>query len=102
MWILNKNKKARVVEQNGKQKRYRNRENEILFMDLRQMGSPFEKKYTELTEDDIAKVTEVYHNWHVITSYSIHYTKLYEQIDIFFSTILPCSIINFSEIPALF
>ena len=27
------------------------------------MGSPFEKKYTELTEDDIDKVTEVYHNW---------------------------------------
>ena len=27
------------------------------------MGSPFEIKYTELTEDDIAKVTEVYHNW---------------------------------------
>lgn len=63
LWILNKNKKARVAPQNGKQKRYRNRENEILFMDLRQMGSPFEKKYTELTEDDIAKVTEVYHNW---------------------------------------
>jgi type I restriction enzyme M protein len=63
LWILNKNKKARVVDQNGKQKRYRNRENEILFMDLRQMGSPFEKKYTELTEDDIAKITEVYHNW---------------------------------------
>ena len=52
-----------MVDQNGKQKRYRNRENEILFMDLRQMGSPVEKKYTELTEDDIAKITEVYHNW---------------------------------------
>ena len=40
LWILNKNKKARVVEQNGQVKRYRNREREILFMDLRQMGSP--------------------------------------------------------------
>lgn len=61
--ILNKNKKARVVEQNGQLKRYRNREKEILFMDLRQMGSPYEKKYIELTEEDRAKVTEVYHNW---------------------------------------
>ena len=49
LWVLNKNKKARVVEQNGKLKRYRNREDEILFMDLRQMGSPYEKKYIELT-----------------------------------------------------
>ena len=63
LWILNKNKKARVVEQNGKLKRYRNREDEILFMDLRQMGSPYEKKYIELTEEDRSKVTEVYHNW---------------------------------------
>ena len=63
LWILNKNKKARVVEQNGKFRRYRNRENEILFMDLRQMGSPYEKKYIELTEADREKVTTVYHNW---------------------------------------
>lgn len=63
LWILNKNKKARVVEQNGQLKRYRNREKEILFMDLRQMGSPYEKKYIELTEEDRAKVTSVYHAW---------------------------------------
>lgn len=63
LWILNKNKKARTVEHNGQLKRYRNREREILFMDLRQMGSPYEKKYIELTESDRAKVTAVYHNW---------------------------------------
>lgn len=63
LWVLNKNKKARTVEQNGSIKEYRNRENEVLFMDLRQMGSPFEKKYTELTDDDRKAVTDVYHNW---------------------------------------
>lgn len=62
-WILNKNKKARVVEENGEIKRFRNRESEILFMDLRQMGSPYEKKYIELTEEDRARVTGVYHAW---------------------------------------
>jgi type I restriction enzyme M protein len=31
--------------------------------DLRQMGSPYEKKYIELTEEDRAKVTSVYHAW---------------------------------------
>ena len=63
LWILNKNKKARVVEQNGVEKRYRNRQGEILFMDLRQMGSPYEKKYIELTTDDRDKITKTYHNW---------------------------------------
>ena len=63
LWILNKNKKARVIEENGEVKRFRNREREILFMDLRQMGSPYEKKYIELTEEDRAKVTSVYHAW---------------------------------------
>ena len=27
------------------------------------MGSPYEKKYIELTEDDRSKVTEVFHAW---------------------------------------
>ena len=52
-----------MVEQNGQLKRYRNRQGEILFMDLRQMGSPYEKKYIELTSEDRAKVTAVYHAW---------------------------------------
>lgn len=63
LWILNKNKKKRTVEHNGKILNYRDRQREILFMDLRQMGSPYEKKYIELTEDDRAKVAETYHNW---------------------------------------
>lgn len=63
LWIMNKNKKARTVEQSGKVKKYRNRERQVLFMDLRQMGSPYEKKYIELTESDRKKVTETFHAW---------------------------------------
>ncbi|HLP36949.1 N-6 DNA methylase, partial [Lacibacter sp.] len=63
LWILNKNKKARTIEHNGVIKKYRDREKEILFMDLRQMGVPFEKKYTQFSEEDIKKITETYHNW---------------------------------------
>ena len=63
LWILNNNKKARVVTKNGKEIHYRDRENEILFMDLRQMGTPFEKKYVELTPETRDKVTQTYHNW---------------------------------------
>lgn len=62
-WILNKNLKSRTIELNGNIKKYRNREREILFMDLRQMGEPFEKKYTQFSEADIKKITKTYHNW---------------------------------------
>ena len=63
LWILNNNKKARVVNKNGQEIHYRDRENEILFMDLRQMGVPFEKKYVELDQDTRDIVTRTYHNW---------------------------------------
>ena len=49
--------------QNGTPKAYRDRSGEILFMDLRQMGSPFEKKYIELTAQDRAKVADTFHSW---------------------------------------
>ena len=63
LWILNNNKKARVANRNGEEVHYRDREREVLFMDLRQMGSPYEKKYVQLTADDIARVARTYHNW---------------------------------------
>jgi type I restriction enzyme M protein len=47
----------------GKPKNYRDRTGEILFMDLRRWGSEYEKKYIELTEDDIQQVALNYHNW---------------------------------------
>ena len=63
LWILNNNKKARVVVKNGKEIHYRDREHEVLFMDLRQMGTPFEKKYIELDPETRNKVTRTFHNW---------------------------------------
>lgn len=75
LWILNKNKKARSFEQNGITKNSRDRSGEILFMDLRQMGSPFEKKYIELTEDDRNKVTNTFHAWQ-----SVNYGKDYADV----------------------
>ncbi len=63
LWILNNNKKAHCVEKNGEERHYRDREKEVLFFDMRQMGVPYEKKFVQLTEADRAKVTSVYHNW---------------------------------------
>jgi type I restriction enzyme M protein len=63
MWILNKNKKARTVEQNGVLKKYRDRQREILFMDLREIGVPFEKKYIQFSEKDTQKAADTFHHW---------------------------------------
>lgn len=52
MWIPNNKKKVCIVKQNVNDKKYRDREYEILFMDLRQMGSPYEKKYIEFVNKD--------------------------------------------------
>jgi type I restriction enzyme M protein len=63
VWILNKNKKEQSRSIGDETRNYRNREKEILFMDLRQIGEPFEKKFTQFSVDDIKKVTSTYHKW---------------------------------------
>ena len=63
LWILNRNKKERSVEVNDGVKNYRNREGEVLFMDLRQKGEPFEKKFIQFAEQDIEQIATTYHNW---------------------------------------
>ena len=75
LWILNKNKKAREIELNGKQKNYRDREKEIFFVDLRRWGTEYEKMFIELTDGDIAKVAENYHNWQ-----QTYYKKTYRNV----------------------
>jgi type I restriction enzyme M protein len=75
LWIINKNKKARTIERNGTVLNYRDRQNQILFMDLRRWGSEYEKKYTQLTTEDIEKITHTYHRWQ-----QVDYEKEYKNI----------------------
>lgn len=89
LWIVNKNKKARTVEVNGKMKNYRNREKEILFMDLRRWGQEFEKMFIELSDEDIVKIAENYHNWQ-----QIDWQNTYKNIPEF------CCSANFEQIKA--
>ncbi len=63
LWIVNKNKKAQNKQVGDIQRSYRDRVNEILFMDLRQLGEPFEKKFTQFSNTDIQKVVQTYHQW---------------------------------------
>ncbi len=63
LWILNKNKKARTVSHGDVTRNYRNRENEVLFMDLRQWGEPFEKKFVQFSDQHRADITNTFHTW---------------------------------------
>jgi len=63
LWILNANKKERTFEQNSVSKIHRDRTDKILFMDLRQKGVPFEKKYTQFDKETIDEISSTYHIW---------------------------------------
>jgi type I restriction enzyme M protein len=77
LWILNNNKKERTVTINGVEKNYRNREDETLFIDLRKVGIPFEKKYIQFSGDEIDKISSTYHNWQQ-TSFEDDYENIGE------------------------
>lgn len=104
LWVVNKNKKARTVQQNGRVNKYRDREKEILFMDLRRMGVEFEKKFIELSESEIAQVTTNYHNWqrngHEETYTNIPelcYSAKYEEIESKGFSLIPSKYIEFND-----
>ena len=55
LWIFNKNKKNNP--------KFRSRENEVLFVDARQMGHMIDRRHREFTDEDIEKISGTYHNW---------------------------------------
>ncbi|MBL7971144.1 MAG: SAM-dependent DNA methyltransferase [Prolixibacteraceae bacterium] len=54
LWFMNRNRT------NGK---FRNRSNEILFIDARNLGHLINRRTKELSPEDIKKIAETYHNW---------------------------------------
>jgi len=54
LWFMSKNRT------NG---RFRDRSDEILFIDAREMGQLINRRTRVLTPDDINKITSTYHNW---------------------------------------
>ena len=63
LWILNKNKTEQTVQHADLARHFRNRQDDILFMDLRQWGEPFEKKFVSFSEEDIKRIAGTYHAW---------------------------------------
>ncbi len=54
LWFISKNRT------NGK---FRNRKNEILFIDARNLGHLINRRTRELTQEDIDLISDTYHNW---------------------------------------
>jgi len=63
LWILNKNKTKHTVNYSDVTRNYRGREKEVLFMDLRQIGESFEKKFIQFSEQHIKDIARTFHNW---------------------------------------
>ena len=55
LWILNNNKSTNS--------NYRSRKNEVLFIDARNLGQMIDRKTRELTQEDVSKIANVYHEW---------------------------------------
>tara|TARA_R110002012_G_scaffold133598_3_gene286838 strand:- start:171 stop:1751 length:1581 start_codon:yes stop_codon:yes gene_type:complete len=77
LWVLNKNKKAHTVPHEDVTRHYRDREEEVLFMDLRQRGEPFEKKFVQFSEQDIQDFANTLHTWQQVEA-NEHYQDIPE------------------------
>jgi type I restriction enzyme M protein len=80
LWILNKNKSERTVKMPDTIRNYRNRKQEVLFMDLRETGIPFEKKYTQFSEEDIATITSTFHLWQSFDGQPLGLPRQYKNV----------------------
>lgn len=96
LWILNKNKKKHSVEDDAHKRDYRDRTGEVLFIDMRKCGIPFEKKFIDLTDKELSTTIETYHNWQ-----QENWTKTYTNIPeyCYSSTFKEIKENNFSLVP---
>ncbi|EAQ80077.1 class I SAM-dependent DNA methyltransferase [Blastopirellula marina] len=62
LWFLTKSKQARKV-QGHSELNQRKRSGETLFIDARNHGTMVDRTHKELTETDIAEITQTYHAW---------------------------------------
>jgi len=81
LWFISKDKEGN--NEQGMNKR-RDRQGETLFIDAREMGTMLDRTIKELTNDDIAKITETYHIWRgeelATETQESENKKLYEDI----------------------
>ncbi len=54
LWFVSKDKKNH---------KFRNREGEVLFIDARKLGSMIDRRHRDLTDEDVKKISSIYHAW---------------------------------------
>ena len=52
-----------VISRDRYNNKFRDRHDEILFIDARKMGKMIDRRHRELTNEEICKITGIYHNW---------------------------------------
>jgi len=55
---------------------HRDRRNEILFIDARELGTMISRKQKELSDNDIAKISDNYHNWRSKADFETNYKDI--------------------------
>ena len=65
LWFMSRNrgKNHHALTGTPQEGNFRDRSNEILFIDARNLGHLINRRTRELSQEDIAKITSTYHNW---------------------------------------
>ena len=61
LWFLSRDKQAK--SQGSKERGFRNRQGETLFIDARNIGAMIDRTHKELSSDDIQGIANTYHAW---------------------------------------
>ncbi len=66
LWLINKNKSESKIKREGKVFNTRLRNDEILFIDARNFGEIYEKKFVRFRQnEDIEIIKQIYHAWKI-------------------------------------
>lgn len=104
LWIVSRNKKERVVIDEDSTNTLRDRSNEVLFIDARNCGEIYQKKFIQIVEKDIELISNIYSNWkykHLYTNYQdideLCYSANIDEIQKKNFSLVPSNYIKFNE-----
>lgn len=70
IWFISRNRGTLTPASPGGRGAFRDRRNEILFIDARKLGVMVNRRNKELTDADVQKIASTYHNWRNLPSTS--------------------------------
>lgn len=79
LWFMSRNRIAKFPSGGGVPEGrggFRNRTGQILFIDARNMGHLINRRTRELAHEDVAKISETYHNWRASTGSAPEYEDI--------------------------